>query len=66
MVLAPEHRGRGHGTRFLALVVATLRTDGVRAMHAAVRPGNAAIQATFASAGAVETARVYSFGAGEN
>lgn len=62
MVMAPEHRGRGHGARFLALVVAVLRAQGFRSLAAAVRPDNAAIHATFGRAGAVEWARVYAFG----
>jgi RimJ/RimL family protein N-acetyltransferase len=66
MVLAPEHRGCGHGARFLALAVATLRARGVRTLAAAVRPGNGAIQRTFEAAGAVETARVYTFAEGGN
>ncbi len=66
MVLAPEHRGKGDGVRFLKLVLGSLRAQGVSITAAAVRPGNAAIQATLAAAGGVETARIYQFREGEN
>lgn len=61
MVIAPEHRGMGWGTRFLILVTAQLRERGFKRMSAVVRSGNRAIQSTFAGAGAVPDMQVWSF-----
>lgn len=54
MVIAPEYRGQGVGTRFLELVVAALRAQGLRKLSAIFYADNAAIRATFARAGAIE------------
>lgn len=61
MVIAPEHRGKGWGKRFLGAVVAFLRQRGYKTMSAVVRSQNRRIQATFASAGAVPDMQVWSF-----
>jgi GNAT superfamily N-acetyltransferase len=54
VVLAPEHRGFGHGAAFLRAVVADLRGRGFRKMSAFFNADNDAIRETFRSAGAVE------------
>jgi len=56
MVIAPEHRGRGHGKRFLALVATVLKEQGYEWTWAQLSPDNHAIRATFAAAArAIET-----------
>jgi RimJ/RimL family protein N-acetyltransferase len=54
MVIAREHRGRGHGKRFLALVADALKEQGYEWTYAELRTDNHAIRATFAAVGAIE------------
>lgn len=61
MVIAPERRGAGLGTRFLVLVAASLRDRGFMRMSAIVNREHRTIQATFARAGAVHDMQVWTF-----
>jgi L-amino acid N-acyltransferase YncA len=54
MVIAPEQRGRGLGSDFLANVVFELRSQGFRKLSALFFADNVAIANTFRSVGAVE------------
>jgi RimJ/RimL family protein N-acetyltransferase len=54
MVIAREHRGRGHGKRFLALVADALKEQGYEWTYAELRTDNHAIRATFAAVGGIE------------
>ncbi|HEY7840350.1 MAG TPA: GNAT family N-acetyltransferase [Gammaproteobacteria bacterium] len=59
LFIDPEFRGRGTGTRAMALVESELRGAGVRAMHLEVERGNAGAQRFYASLGFEDRSRFF-------
>jgi RimJ/RimL family protein N-acetyltransferase len=56
LVIAPEHRGRGHASRALALLVGHARDLGLRRLRCEVLAGNARAEGLYRASGFVETA----------